>query len=168
MEKCSGLCTRDYTHPLPDIGAALYKSVGCMLGYTVLLFSRASSSFTPATSFCQRFFFSSLQQLLLARVSPYFTPATSYHQRVFFLHSNNFLPKHFHFFTPATSLSQSVSISSFLLCSATVIQFWDFHFKVFLLAVSYFKDLSVSTFFVLGGLSDALSLLPLFFYATIS
>ena len=61
------------------------------------------------------------------------TPATSVTQASPFLHSRNFFsPEHLLFFTPATSLCQSVSISSCLQCSATVIQFRDFHSKVFL------------------------------------
>ena len=144
-------------------------------------YARASSFLHSSDFLRQSVFISSLQRLLTPERLCFFTPATSYARRLFFftpatsyarassfLHSSDILrqsvfisslqrlltPERLCFFTPATSYARA---SLFLGSSLQSFSFSQFsHFKVFFI------------FAVLGGLDDAVTLLPLFFYATIS
>ena len=100
--------------------------------------------------------------LILLYSSHFFSPKRLHlsTQSTSLFHFSNFsLPERLFFSTPATSFLHCSQ------CSAIVTQLWDFYFKVF---PSRSFALRSFCFRCYCGLSDALTLLPLFFYATIS
>ena len=112
-----------------------------------------SSSFSR-----QSVFNSSPQQLLTPERLLFFTPATSYARASLILHSSDFLRQRVSFLHSSDFLRQSVSNSSLQrLLTPERLLFFSFRTS----KISF-------VFTVLGGLDDAVALLPLFFYATIS
>ena len=140
-------------------------------------------------------FSSLLKQLLTPERNFFFTPATSHTRAKLLLYSSDFLrqsesssllqrlltPERIFFFTPATSYtrvnlllysrdfsrqSESSSLLQQLLTPERNF-FLDLHFKVFP-SRSFRSSKIFSIFTVLDGLDDAVTLLPLFFYAIIS
>ena len=121
-------------------------------------------------STCQH---STQQQTQFAALHSLHSPAVSHARASLFLHPSNFFtPERIFFFTPATSLRQSESSSLLQRFLTPEQNFFSTpaipYARANLLFFSFRTSEISFVFTVLGGLDDAVTLLPLFFYATIS